>query len=152
MKSRCLCGKIEFEYELLPGLMGNCHCEECRRSSGSAFVTSLYINPTSHKIIKGEEYIQEYNHTPKLGRVFCKVCGSRLWNYGKLSNSAIAQAPFANVTASSVVGEVPFKPQAHINLSEKVNWLDITDDLEKFEGIPPMEYFIKKMQGYAGSK
>ena len=149
MKSKCLCGKIEFEYDPLPGVMGNCHCEECRRSSGASFVTSIFIVPSSHKITKGEDYVKEYNHTDTLGRVFCKSCGSRLWNYGKTNNS-IAEAPFANVTASSVVGEMPFKPQAHINLSEKADWVEIDDELDKFSDIPSEQYFLKKAQESIG--
>ncbi|MVF14978.1 GFA family protein [Ketobacter sp. MCCC 1A13808] len=146
MKSKCLCGNIEFEYDALPGLMGHCHCEECRRSAGAAFVTSIYINPRSHKIIKGAEFIKEYNHTPRLGRVFCGNCGSRLWNYGKAKHGSVENAPFANVTASSVIEPFPFKPQAHINLSEKAEWVEINDELEKFEDVPPMEYFSRKLQ------
>lgn len=80
--------------------------------------------------------------------MFCKSCGSRLWNYGKQNNNSIKDAPFANVTASSVVGGVPFKPGAHINTAEQADWVEINDDLDNFSGIPAEEYFIKKAQEY----
>lgn len=152
MKSRCLCEKVEFEYDPIRPLMGNCHCEACRRSAGSEFVTSLFIIPSSHKIIKGNDFIQEYNHTPRIGRVFCKLCGSRLWNYGKTENGSIHNAPFANVTASSVVGDIGLKPKAHMHLSEKAEWSVVNDDLDKFDGMPPMEYFEEKIEQYKSSK
>ena len=151
LQSSCLCQKVKFEFQPLPNLMGHCHCRECRKSAGSAFVTSIYIQPDSLKILQGENHIQEYNHTPTLGRIFCGNCGSRLWNYGKEAESnlplmqGMKAAHFANVTAASIESPHNYLPQTHVNINGKASWYEINDDLDRFEEFPPLEYFAAKM-------
>ncbi len=35
MLGKCLCGKIEFEAQEIPGMVFNCHCSRCRISHGA---------------------------------------------------------------------------------------------------------------------
>ncbi|MFS2174756.1 GFA family protein [Rhizobium pisi] len=67
----CLCGAVAYEVEGEPLRVGLCHCADCRKSSGSAFVFfAVWPRPAlSHS---GE--IVSF-----AGRSFCPVCGSRLF-------------------------------------------------------------------------
>ena len=37
LTGRCLCGNVTYEFEGEPESMKNCHCNTCRRVTGSAF-------------------------------------------------------------------------------------------------------------------
>ncbi|NKL55413.1 GFA family protein [Rhizobium leguminosarum] len=67
----CLCGAVAYRVEGEPLCTGLCHCADCRKSSGSAFVF-FAVWPR-----------QAFSHSGKIatfaGRSFCPVCGGRLF-------------------------------------------------------------------------
>jgi len=68
----CLCGQVRYSLEGEPFLVGVCHCQTCRKESGSMF-TAYAKWP-----------IAAFTFTGMLktvaGRSFCPDCGSRLFN------------------------------------------------------------------------
>lgn len=72
---RCLCGKVSYEVRGEPLRVGLCHCADCRKESGSSFVT-FAVWPSSSFASRGE--IALYR-----GRGFCPACGARLFNPGE---------------------------------------------------------------------
>lgn len=68
----CSCGAVRFEIRGEPDKVGVCHCTECRKATGSAFVA--YADwPSEALTVAGEA--REYR-----GRSFCPVCGTRLFS------------------------------------------------------------------------
>jgi len=67
----CLCGAVAYRVEGEPLRVGLCHCADCRKSSGSAFVF-FAVWPR-----------QAFSHNGEIatfaGRSFCAACGSRLF-------------------------------------------------------------------------
>lgn len=71
----CSCGAVRFEVLGEPREIGTCHCMECRKATGAAFV--YYADwPDSAFSLQGEA--REYR-----GRSFCPICGSRLFHVSK---------------------------------------------------------------------
>jgi hypothetical protein len=68
----CLCGKVTYKVNGPPLRTGLCHCSDCRKESGSSFV-SFGIWPGQAFETFGE--VRYYD-----GRGFCPECGSRLFN------------------------------------------------------------------------
>ena len=70
-KGSCLCGSVHYEVSGEPLRVGLCHCADCRKSSGSMFVT-FAIWPR-----------MAFSHSGDIntfaGRSFCPACGSRLF-------------------------------------------------------------------------
>src|SRR5689334_12059720 len=63
----CLCGKVQYSVKDAPVRIGLCHCADCRKESGSSFVT-FGIWPRHAFESTGEvKYFQ--------GRGFCPECG-----------------------------------------------------------------------------
>ncbi|MGZ2429320.1 GFA family protein [Rhizobium redzepovicii] len=67
----CLCGAVGYRVEGEPLRVGLCHCADCRKSSGSAFVF-FAVWPRRAFAHSGE--IATF-----AGRSFCPACGSRLF-------------------------------------------------------------------------
>lgn len=70
----CLCGAVRYAVSGEPLRVGLCHCADCRKESGSSFVT-FGVWPSSAFTSSGEVRVFD-------GRGFCPVCGSRLFNPG----------------------------------------------------------------------
>lgn len=69
---QCLCGTIHYSVEGEPLRIGLCHCQDCRRESGSSFATFAVWPRESFSVMGG---VSTYD-----GRSFCPHCGSRLFN------------------------------------------------------------------------
>lgn len=68
----CLCGAVRYRLRGEPVRVGLCHCADCRKESGSSFVT-FAVWPRDGFSFTGE--IGAFR-----GRGFCPRCGSRLFN------------------------------------------------------------------------
>ena len=66
----CLCGAVSFRVRGNPLRVGLCHCEDCRRASGSAFST---FGVWPRAAYEGSGQLDTWE-----GRSFCPTCGSRV--------------------------------------------------------------------------
>ena len=55
----CMCGAVRYECEVEPIAMGNCHCRDCQRATGSAFAAAILV-PTSTVNITGGEILRSH--------------------------------------------------------------------------------------------
>lgn len=123
----CLCGEIKFEIE---GEFENfflCHCERCRKDTGSAHAANLFSSTAKLKWLTGEVKVKTFNYNSE-GHIksFCSNCGSALPNIqfeGKL----------LVVPAGSIDIDINMKPQGHIFCANKANWDNDLEHLPKFQ-------------------
>lgn len=77
IKGSCCCGKVKFQLNEKPQMMGTCHCSRCRKVGAS---TIVFVSKESLEWVEGREFVATYN--PEAGfkykRNFCSVCGSSL--------------------------------------------------------------------------
>jgi hypothetical protein len=76
----CLCGKVGYEYRGKIDEVSMCHCKQCQKAQGSAFVAVAPIRSADFRITRGAEHLKEYRATPGKVRVFCAECGSPLYS------------------------------------------------------------------------
>lgn len=76
----CKCGRVRYEVSGEPVRVGICHCETCRKDSGSAF-SFFAIWPRASVTLSGELGCWESRAG---GDRFCQNCGSSLfcWSEG----------------------------------------------------------------------
>jgi len=129
VKGSCLCGGIEYEVELVPGKIFNCHCSECRKSHGSAFATQAFAVGDTLKFTKGEDLLSEFEEG-HCKRAFCSKCGSRLMNY------APDKSFYLSVALSSLDTNIEHGPVAHAYVSDKANWHNPSIDIPSFNEVP----------------
>ncbi len=73
----CLCGAVRFSAALTKHEFGACHCEMCRRWTGSALLGITV--PTGNIVWQGEEHIATRQTSGWAMRAWCRECGSNLY-------------------------------------------------------------------------
>jgi hypothetical protein len=125
----CACGAIRYKLAAPPLIVHACHCRDCQRLTGSAFVINLWI----------ERKFVEANHTPKSFRLtagtgkphdvyFCEKCGTYLWSF---YHAAPGEALF--VRAGTLDHPEKVEPDVHIFTRSKVPWLQLPKEVPAFE-------------------
>ncbi|WP_199154543.1 GFA family protein [Chromobacterium sp. ASV23] len=77
---QCLCGEIHYSVDVEPVFSGNCHCKDCQRTSGSAFIPAMLFPEKDVRISGTARYFEttaDSGHMHKRG--FCPNCGSQLF-------------------------------------------------------------------------
>jgi hypothetical protein len=76
-KALCCCGVASIEVEGEPTLNAICHCDNCKRRTGSAFGWSAYWPDDRVVSIEGE-FLQHHIRDEAV-RSFCAKCGTTLF-------------------------------------------------------------------------
>ncbi|MGB7317903.1 MAG: GFA family protein [Planktotalea sp.] len=75
LSGQCMCGNVKLSFEPLEPKLGACHCEMCRRWTGSAFL-EIDAKPGSLTV---EGPVKSYTSSEWAERAWCDTCGSTLW-------------------------------------------------------------------------
>lgn len=74
---RCLCGAVSFRATEVPDTISACHCEMCRRWTGSALIE---VSVSDKNVTwSGREHIAKRATSAWAERAWCKECGTGLW-------------------------------------------------------------------------
>ena len=107
-----------------------CHCEYCRKDTGSAHAANLFSSTASLKWLSGREKVTEFNlPSTRHTRCFCSTCGSAV-PYQQ-ANGALLVIP-----AGSLDSEVRIRPDAHIFVSSRAGWDEALERLPSFARLP----------------
>lgn len=127
----CLCGGIRFEFTKPAGPFELCHCTRCRKVTGSAFFSGLYVRVEDFRLVEGEGLITNYEapilrEPPAYRASFCSRCGSPVPNPD--GSSRLVEIP-----AGLLDDDPAMKPDKHIFVELKSPWFEITDHLPKYD-------------------
>ncbi|MDO8893333.1 MAG: GFA family protein [Sulfurimicrobium sp.] len=127
----CLCGSVRFEIE---GAIRNivcCHCSQCRKAQGSAFATNGIVKYSDFTVLHGQDELTAYESTPGQTKYFCKTCGSPIM-------SKLASRPDeVRVRLGTIESDIEERPMAHIFVTSKAEWEEISGDLPQYESYEP---------------
>ena len=78
---RCLCGAIGFTVAEPPIRMAQCHCEDCRRLTGTGHIVQAFFK-TDDLTVSGQPAVFENvaDSGSERRRSFCPTCGSTLFS------------------------------------------------------------------------
>lgn len=132
----CLCGAVRFEIDGILGPITCCHCSQCRRTSGSAYVAAASVDEGCFRVTEGRDLVSEYESSPQSRRAFCTRCGSQLWGRH-------AAYPVVRVRAGGLDGNPGGRIAAHTMMGSRAAWLEESDDaVEEFSEMPPISYIL----------
>jgi hypothetical protein len=128
VRGQCYCEAIRFELAFPTLSCSHCHCEDCRRSHGAAFVTWTDVPKSQITFLTGEDKIRKYESHPGVRWGFCSNCGtSLLYDCDDAPDKVY-------VTVASLCGPLDREPECHFSVEEKAPWIDTKDSLPKFLG------------------
>jgi len=123
---RCLCGDVRYTASQPPIWVGHCHCESCRRNTGSAVATFLGVSDSSFAVTQGERSF--FESSPGVRRSFCARCGT------PLAYEADQFPGEIHLFLGSVDEPNLFRPQFHVHCAERIPWFEILDTLPRYPG------------------
>ncbi len=131
IRGSCLCGGVRFEIARAAGPFELCHCNRCRKSSGTAFVAGLGVRSEDFRLLAGRELITSYEapileHPPAYRTNFCSRCGSPV----PLSPEG---APWFEIAAGLLDDDPGVRPDRHIYVDYMAGWLEIDDALPQLD-------------------
>jgi len=124
----CLCKSISFEIDAI--FYGRyCHCESCRKFSGTTPAAWAATERGKFKLVSSLETLAKYK-TEKGNRCFCSSCGSPTW-YESDEFPEILGIPYGILDS----GEIP-GPELHVWTQSRAPWCDLDNELPKHETHP----------------
>ncbi len=80
MRGSCVCGTVRFTIEGPFLAFQNCHCSRCRKASGSAHATNLFVAADQLTWTAGGESMRRFElpDAKYWSCAFCSTCGSSL--------------------------------------------------------------------------
>ena len=128
LAGKCFCGAVHYAVADAFDYAMNCHCSNCRRTTGSAFKPFAGIERDKLVVTKGAEAVLVYGDETK-NDTHCGKCGSLLF-------SVVRDGAFVHVAMGTLVDAPSIRPSRHIFVGSKAPWFSITDELPQHEAFP----------------
>jgi hypothetical protein len=125
LAGKCFCGAVAYTVTDEFVYAANCHCSNCRRTTGSAFKPFAGIERKKLILAKGHGYLMA------LGEDDCndthgKVCGFLVY-------SVVRNGAYVHAAMETLVDAPTMRPNKHIFVGSKAPWFTVTDDLSQFD-------------------
>ena len=128
----CACGKVRYTCQGKVLYMGNCHCRDCQRATGSAYFPAVPVKNGDLEInadaLKWHETEADRGHS--MMRSFCPDCGAPV----ALKNGA--NEGVTVLYAGSLDDPSWFKPSRDIFVASAQPWCVMDPALPKHEAMP----------------
>lgn len=136
VRGHCLCGHVRYEYDGPVGPASYCHCEDCRRCTGSAFNVGVRVERAAFRIVAGtpKGFTKRADSGNELTRHFCPECGSPIFT------SAPRHPDHVFVKAGTLDDPTLVAPTSEAWVASSVSWGRIPSDLERFPRGRPISH------------
>jgi hypothetical protein len=131
----CACGSFRYALKSAPMFVHCCHCRDCQRQTGSAFVINALIETDRIEAISGElEPVAMPTESGRPHDIYrCIRCRTAVWSdYGKRPGLR-----FVRVGTLDDPPEIP--PDVHIYTRSKLPWVVLPDATPAFEAYYDMK-------------
>ena len=125
----CFCGNVSFRLTSEPMFVHCCHCRNCQRQTGSAFVLNAIIETDRIKRLGGEPVITTVESgSGKPHDIHrCSDCGVAVWSdYGRRRSMQF-------VRVGTLDDPSTLSPDVHIYTRSKLPWVRLPEGAPAFE-------------------
>lgn len=116
----CLCGAVRYEATGQAYNITHCHCTDCRRSTGAAFVTWASFRRAKLRFTQGQPRVITW--ADRL-RSFCPACGT------PLTFMTLSDADEVDVTVCTFDHPEAIAPADHTWIEDRLPWIHLADGL-----------------------
>ncbi len=131
----CACGSARFRLRSRPMFVHCCHCRDCQRQTGSAFVINALIEADRVDVLSGETApVSMPTDSGLPHRIHrCVGCQTALWSdYG-------GRHAIRFVRVGTLDDPAALAPDVHIYTRSKVDWVRLPDGVPAFEAYYDMK-------------
>jgi hypothetical protein len=120
----CMCGALRYCASGAPLRVGLCHCETCRRNTGTPFLAFAVFPRDRVTILSGETGF--FQSSPKGKRHFCRACGAPVFSEWSDTNSF-------DLYLGSLDQPERLRPSYELWTVRRPPWLPEMPELDRFE-------------------
>ncbi len=127
----CLCGAIRYQGDVDIKMIINCHCDDCRRATGSVHGTMIFVPEDSLEISgspKGFDHAADSGST--LTKLFCENCGSQVFGKNTSREGVIG------IRAGTLDQKELIKPGMNLFKSSAIASTPMDPDIKVFDKMP----------------
>ena len=130
IRGSCLCGGITFEVDKAIGPAEFCHCNRCRKVSGSTTLLTIRAKTEDYRLLSGRELARSYAapvlyEPPPYQSTFCSNCGSPV-------PEPSAKGEFIEIPAGVLDDDPGIRPDKHIFVEFMPQWDALSDGLPAY--------------------
>jgi hypothetical protein len=124
----CSCGEVRYRLTTEPLFVHCCHCLNCQRQTGGAFVINVLIETDRVELLAGEpQRVDAPRDDGSKQQVFrCPTCQVAVYSH-------YGHPGVAFVRAGTLDDPSSVRPDVHIYTRSKVPWVTIPDAVPAFE-------------------
>jgi hypothetical protein len=117
LEGSCLCGAVTYEIKAPFLRFAHCYCSRCRKATGSAHASKLYIAPEQFAWTSGQDEVVRFDlpTARSFATTFCRRCGAPLPHHTRSGREIV-------VPAGSLDNAPSLQPQAHIFWASRASW------------------------------
>ncbi len=123
----CACGAVRYRLLTRPMFVHCCHCDDCQRLTGSAFVLNALIETQAIELLRGKPVAVPVPRADGRHDIYrCRKCQTALWSdYGHKPNVRF-------VRVGTLDRPDALQPDVHIYTRCKVKWLELPKGTPSF--------------------
>lgn len=125
----CGCGALRYRLKVQPMIVHCCHCKDCQRQAGTAFVINAIIERDNIDLEQGAAVVctMPTNSGSPHDLYRCEDCGTTVWSdYGRRETML-----FVRVGTLDEPSLLP--PDVHIFTRSKMDWVGLPPEIPAFE-------------------
>ncbi len=123
----CACGAVRYRLTSDPLLTHCCHCLNCQRQTGSAFVVNLLIEADRVELLAGDPQPVDVPRDDGTQRIFrCPTCQVAVY-------SQYTRPELRFVRGGTLDEPRSVAPDVHIFTKSKVDWVTLPESAPAFE-------------------
>jgi len=128
-EGRCACGAVRYRLASSPMFAHCCHCRDCQRQTGSAFVLNALIEADQVTLSSGEvDAVAVPTDSGRPHKIYrCSVCKTAIWSvYGGVDK-------LRSVRIGTLDDPAALTPDVHIYIRSKLPWVKLPEGVPAFE-------------------
>ena len=125
----CACGAVRFRLTSRPMFVHCCHCRDCQRQTGSAFVLNALIETDRVELIAGQPHpVTVPTDSGQAHDIYrCPKCEVAVWSdYGR-------RPKLRFVRVGTLENPAALPPDIHIYIRSKLPWITLPEGVPAFE-------------------
>ncbi len=129
IEGSCLCRSVRFAVRGLVNEFYTCYCSRCRKETGSAFATNMFVPLDAVVWISGEDRLKRFElpNTSYFCLDFCTQCGSTVPYLSRNRQGYI-------IPVGTLDGDPGVQPTHQIYWADRAPWFDAAMQCTKREG------------------